>query len=127
MKFICLLQQITRNFRSINFESHTIIVPFFMCIFVYRLRNNEDEDYNYDVEDFLLRVVYLNLYNFGSFVSYCSPYRNCDDCTKCPETNYSSFADSVRSLFFRCSLTEYYLIECKSKCSCFFPIFLLRM
>lgn len=33
----------------------------------------------------------------------CSSYRDCTDCTKCPETNYSAFADEV-CLFVECQL-----------------------
>lgn len=63
------------------------------------LRKTEEEEYNYDVEDFLLRLIYLNLYNFGSYQSYCSPYQTCDDCTRCPISNYSVFADAVCIIF----------------------------
>lgn len=73
-------------------------------VLIHRLSHHPDDGPNFDVEDFLLRVVYLNLYNYGSFVSYCSLYRDCgDDCIKCPETNYSYYADLV-SLFCRIAI-----------------------
>lgn len=56
------------------------------------------DEYNYDVEDYLLRVIFQNLYNFGSYISYCSPYKDCDDCTRCPDDGYAEFAKSVRKL-----------------------------
>lgn len=67
-------------------------------------------EYNYDVEDFLMRVIFHNLYNFGSMTSYCTPYSDCDDCIKCPETGYQKFADRVRanctSLFRGCKWND---------------------
>ena len=70
-------------------------------------RNDGDSiEYNYDVEDFLMRVIFHNLYNFGSMTSYCSPYFDCDDCIQCPTAGYQIFADRVRanctSLFREC-------------------------
>lgn len=63
----------------------------------FRIQVSDDEnDYSYDVEDFLLRIIFHNLYNFGSIVSYCQPYVDCtDDCTKCPENHYEEFAQKV--------------------------------
>lgn len=60
-----------------------------------RLQVNKEEDYNYDVEDFILRLIFNNLYSFGSYVSYCVPYVDCDDCTKCPDGGYRTFAEKV--------------------------------
>lgn len=58
--------------------------------------SDDDNDYSYDVEDFLLRIIFHNLYNFGSIVSYCQPYVDCTtECTKCPENNYEQFAKKV--------------------------------
>jgi acid-sensing ion channel, other len=59
------------------------------------LKLDEDTEYNYDVEDFLLRVIFHNLYNYGSITSYCTPYRTCDDCIRCPLDNYQEYADKV--------------------------------
>ncbi|XP_037039516.1 sodium channel protein Nach isoform X2 [Bradysia coprophila] len=60
--------------------------------------SDNDDDYSYDVEDFLLRIIFHNLYNFGSIVSYCQPYVDCTtECTKCPENNYEQFAMKVRA------------------------------
>lgn len=56
---------------------------------------NEDTEYNYDVEDFMLRVIFHNLYNYGSISSYCQPYVSCDDCIKCPKNGYQTFARKV--------------------------------
>lgn len=77
------------------------ITMFVFCWFFpfHRLGGEGNTESNFDVEDFILRVVFFNLYNYGSFLSYCSLYRHCTDgCIKCPESNYSSFADLV-SLF----------------------------
>lgn len=66
------------------------------------MSDNED-DYSYDVEDFLLRIIFHNLYNFGSIVSYCQPYVDCTtECTKCPENGYEQIAAKVlyRIMFF---------------------------
>lgn len=58
--------------------------------------SDDEDDYSYDVEDFLLRIIFHNLYNFGSIISYCQPYQDCtDDCTKCPENNYEELARRV--------------------------------
>lgn len=71
------------------------------------MKENEDVEYNYDVEDFLLRVIFHNLYNFGSMSSYCVPYVDCEDCIKCPSKGYQNFANLVRancsSLMVACS------------------------
>lgn len=64
---------------------------------VFKLPDGSDVDYNYDVEDFLMRVVFHNLYNYGSMTSYCAPYEDCDDCIKCPASGYQAFADRVRA------------------------------
>ncbi|XP_058450698.1 sodium channel protein Nach [Malaya genurostris] len=64
---------------------------------VEQLKTDEDMEYNYDVEDFMLRIVYHNLYNYGSIMSYCVPYKNCDGCMRCPEEGYNIFAAKVRA------------------------------
>lgn len=61
------------------------------------LKPNEDASYNYDVEDFMLRIIFHNLYNYGSITSYCAPYRDCTDCIKCPENQYQMYAEKVRT------------------------------
>lgn len=77
-----------------------------------KLTKEEKEDvYNYDVEDFLLRVIFHNLYNYGSMSSYCLPYIDCEDgCLKCPMSGYQQFADRVRAncekLFHECRWNE---------------------
>uniref|UniRef100_A0A182NTZ5 Uncharacterized protein n=1 Tax=Anopheles dirus TaxID=7168 RepID=A0A182NTZ5_9DIPT len=74
--------------------------------FIETLRKSEDMEYNYDVEDFVLRVVYPNLYNVGAFTSYCVPYDDCDECMKCPKDGYYSIAMQIRAncsqLFHEC-------------------------
>lgn len=76
----------------------------------FKLPEGDSVEYNYDVEDFLMRVIFHNLYNFGSMTSYCSPYVDCDDCIQCPMTGYQIYADRVRanctSLFDKCSWNE---------------------
>lgn len=82
-------------------ENSELTVIVYRCLwdekftFLCSLRSTEEEPYNYDVEDFLLRVIFHNLYNFGSFVSYCMPYKDSVDQTKCPETNYRQYAELV--------------------------------
>ncbi|XP_055541332.1 sodium channel protein Nach [Wyeomyia smithii] len=70
------------------------------------LKTDGDMEYNYDVEDFMLRIIFHNLYNYGSIMSYCAPYKECTDCVKCPETGYEKFAAKVRAnctqLFVAC-------------------------
>lgn len=64
-------------------------------------------EYNYDVEDFLMRVIFHNLYNFGSMTSYCSPYFDDEESIKCPRSAYQKYADRVRA---NCSM---FFHECK--------------
>lgn len=76
------------------------------------LTEDEKQDkYNYDIEDFLLRIVFLNLYNYGSFSTYCKDYMDCDnDCIKCPVKSYQTYANRVRAncgqLFHECLWNE---------------------
>jgi amiloride-sensitive sodium channel len=71
------------------------------------LKTHEDMEYNYDVEDFMQRVIFHNLYNFGSIGSYCAQYIDDDESIKCPMTGYRAFAKKVRAncttLFAECS------------------------
>lgn len=64
------------------------------------------DNYNYDIEDFLMRVIFHNLYNYGSMSSYCTPYIGVDDVLQCPMKNYQQYADRVRAncskLFTHC-------------------------
>lgn len=70
------------------------------------MKEDEDWEYNYDVEDFMLRVIFHNLYNYGSITSYCDPFKDCTDCIKCPSKGYPEFANIVRAkcsqLFSNC-------------------------
>lgn len=72
----------------------------------FKLPDGDSVEYNYDVEDFLMRVIFHNLYNFGSMSSYCEPYFDSDDELKCPLTGYQAYADRVRAncsaLFHQC-------------------------
>jgi amiloride-sensitive sodium channel len=73
--------------------------------------DEKEDKYNFDVEDFLLRVIFHNLYNYGSMSSYCTPYIDCDDdCIKCPMNNYQQYADRVRAncsrLFSHCAWND---------------------
>ncbi|XP_055633056.1 sodium channel protein Nach [Toxorhynchites rutilus septentrionalis] len=71
------------------------------------MKSTEDMEYNYDVEDFMLRIIFHNLYNYGSIMSYCAPYKDCDDCLKCPVDKYNEYAAKVRAnctqLFEECT------------------------
>uniref|UniRef100_A0A2Y9D1Q3 Uncharacterized protein n=1 Tax=Anopheles funestus TaxID=62324 RepID=A0A2Y9D1Q3_ANOFN len=60
-------------------------------------RTSEEMEYNYDVEEFMLRLIYHNLYNYGSIKSYCAMYKDCDDCVKCPVDGYPRFSIAVRA------------------------------
>uniref|UniRef100_A0A182Q281 Uncharacterized protein n=1 Tax=Anopheles farauti TaxID=69004 RepID=A0A182Q281_9DIPT len=60
-------------------------------------RKSEEMEYNYDVEEFMLRLIYHNLYNYGSIKSYCAMYKDCDDCVKCPVDGYPKFSVAVRA------------------------------
>uniref|UniRef100_A0A182IV61 Uncharacterized protein n=1 Tax=Anopheles atroparvus TaxID=41427 RepID=A0A182IV61_ANOAO len=60
-------------------------------------RTDEEMEYNYDVEEFMLRLIYHNLYNYGSIKSYCAMYADCDDCVKCPVSGYAGFSAAVRA------------------------------
>lgn len=64
------------------------------------------EDYNLDVEDFLMRAIFHNLYSLGTITSYCLPYFELEEEMSCPLTDYQRFADRVRanctSLFDKC-------------------------
>uniref|UniRef100_A0A182LTA1 Uncharacterized protein n=1 Tax=Anopheles culicifacies TaxID=139723 RepID=A0A182LTA1_9DIPT len=60
-------------------------------------RTSEEMEYNYDVEEFMLRLIYHNLYNYGSIKSYCAMYKDCDDCVKCPVDGYPRFSTAVRA------------------------------
>ncbi|XP_055906306.1 pickpocket protein 19 [Eupeodes corollae] len=53
-------------------------------------------EYSYDVEDFLLRVIFENMYSFGSLKHYCEPFYDCDDCVKCPQSGYKKLSELVR-------------------------------
>ncbi|CRK97191.1 CLUMA_CG010588, isoform A [Clunio marinus] len=53
-------------------------------------------DYNYDVEAFLFRVVFHNAYTLGSMTTFCEPYKDYDDCVKCPTEGYENFAMKSR-------------------------------
>ncbi|XP_058056818.1 sodium channel protein Nach [Anopheles bellator] len=70
-------------------------------------RTTKEMDYNYDVEEFMLRLIYHNLYNYGSIKSYCAMYKDCKDCVPCPVTGYSNYSATVRAsceqLFDQCS------------------------
>lgn len=55
-------------------------------------------EYNYDVEDFMLRVVFHNLYNHGPIAPYCLAYVECSKdktCIGCPDMGYINFANKV--------------------------------
>lgn len=76
-------------------EAECSTIQILKCIYLRIQVSDDEDDYSYDVEDFLLRIIFHNLYNFGSVVSYCQPYLDCDDCTKCPDNNYEEFARRV--------------------------------
>uniref|UniRef100_A0A182VKQ6 Uncharacterized protein n=1 Tax=Anopheles merus TaxID=30066 RepID=A0A182VKQ6_ANOME len=61
------------------------------------LQTNDEMEFNYDVEDYMLRIIFHNLYNEGSISSYCAMYEECDDCMRCPKDGYSQAAAMVRA------------------------------
>uniref|UniRef100_A0A182PLR2 Sodium channel protein Nach n=1 Tax=Anopheles epiroticus TaxID=199890 RepID=A0A182PLR2_9DIPT len=65
--------------------------------YINNLQENEQQEYNYDVEDFLLRVIFPNLYNVGSMSNFCVMYEECDDCMKCPKDGHKKAAAMVRT------------------------------
>lgn len=87
-----------------------LLSPHLFSSFLSSMRPSETIEYNYDVEDFLLRVIFHNLYNFGSMSSYCTPYWDCDDCVECPKKGYQEFASKVRAncsqLMVECSWND---------------------
>ncbi|CAO1403050.1 unnamed protein product [Diamesa serratosioi] len=74
------------------------------------MRKTESMEYNFDVEDFMMRVVFHNLYNLGSMSTYCAPYIDNEDSIQCPTSGYQELADKVRSncskLFLECLWNE---------------------
>uniref|UniRef100_A0A182QY66 Sodium channel protein Nach n=1 Tax=Anopheles farauti TaxID=69004 RepID=A0A182QY66_9DIPT len=74
--------------------------------FMETLRETEDMEYNYDVEDYIMRVTFHNLYNMGSVTSYCEMQEHCDECMKCPKDGYYNMAMYIRAncsqLFHQC-------------------------
>lgn len=101
---ICEMGYTKEEYRELEKSIYEIMDP--------QMTQDEKEDhYNYDVEDFLMRVVFHNLYNYGSMSSYCTPYIDCDNnCLKCPMKGYQKFADRVRAncqkLFHECRWNE---------------------
>lgn len=67
-------------------------------------QDEKEDSYNYDIEDFLMRVIFHNLYNYGSMTAYC---KNVEGPLQCPMSNYQQYADRVRAncsrLFTHCA------------------------
>lgn len=100
---ICEMGYTKEEYKELEYAIYEMMDP--------KLSKDEKADlYNYDVEDFLMRVIFHNLYNFGSMNSYCTPYINCKDCLQCPARGYQKFADRVRvncsKLFVECKWNE---------------------
>ncbi|XP_050078520.1 pickpocket protein 19-like [Anopheles maculipalpis] len=78
--------------------------------FIEGLKEHSDMEYSYDVEDFMLRVVFHNLYNVGTITSFCAMYEDCEECIKCPKDGYSRAAAVVRAncseIFAECRWNE---------------------
>lgn len=78
--------------------------------FKFDIGNGEMSEYNYDVEDFLMRVIFHNLYSFGSLTSHCMPYVDSPNSIKCPSSGYQGFADKARAncttFFHECKWNE---------------------
>lgn len=54
--------------------------------------SSEDEDNNGDVYDFLMRIVYFNLYTSNTFQAYCKKYENQENVVACPQDGYLEFS-----------------------------------
>lgn len=54
--------------------------------------SSEDEDNNGDVYDFLMRIVYFNLYTSNTFQSYCKKYEDQENVVPCPQDGYIAFS-----------------------------------
>uniref|UniRef100_A0A182K920 Sodium channel protein Nach n=1 Tax=Anopheles christyi TaxID=43041 RepID=A0A182K920_9DIPT len=78
--------------------------------YLQRLQANDAIEFNYDVEDFMMRVIFHNLYNEGAITNFCTMYEECDDCMKCPKDGYNRAAAMVRAncseLFHECRWNE---------------------
>jgi acid-sensing ion channel, other len=59
------------------------------------LKPHEDISYDFNVEEFLLQVIYHNMRSHHDkwITYYCN--QQCDDCIKCPLDNYLEYADKV--------------------------------
>lgn len=59
----------------------------------------EDYDYNYEVEDFLMRSSFVNLYTRNKFASLCdfAPCAPDEVCIGCPNTGYADIINVVRA------------------------------
>lgn len=81
--------------------------------------STESEEYNYDIEDFLLKSSFVNLYTFNKFADSCD--LDCKEgdhgCTACPDSGYDKIADIVRSdceeLFSECKWRDKHFDCCK--------------
>jgi acid-sensing ion channel, other len=59
----------------------------------------KDYDYNYEVEDFLMRSSFVNLYTRNKFISLCE-FDECDEdeiCIGCPDKGYEDIIKVVRA------------------------------
>lgn len=61
--------------------------------------NGDPDNYNFEIEDFLMKSSFVNLYTFNKFADSCD--MDCDEgdeyCNACPESGYEKIADIVRS------------------------------
>lgn len=57
--------------------------------------NSEDEDNSGDVYDYLMRIVYFNLYTSNTFQAYCKQYENKDDVVQCPQDGFIELSQKV--------------------------------
>lgn len=74
----------------------------YRIFFSYSFKLDENTEYNYDVEDFILRMIFPNLYNHGPAIQYCEPYINCTktmNCISCPVTGYRDIAKKVNKTY----------------------------
>lgn len=56
---------------------------------------SEDDEHFGDVYDFLLRIVYFNLYAINTYQSYCKKYEGKPGISPCPQDDYVNISQRV--------------------------------
>lgn len=62
----------------------------------YRVTDGSEDDENFgDVYDFLMRIVYFNLYAINTYQSYCKKYEGKPGLSPCPQDDYLNITQRV--------------------------------